>query len=123
MFREHVDEDGVVTGKVILDDTPVELPTRLKVPQSRADQIRQFIRQEMSAQAAAQGHETFEEADDFEWEDSDHLTPYELALLDGAEMAIQQIREARAAPKAPAADAASKPADSAPAVDKGSEDA
>lgn len=56
-----------------VDDTPVELPTRLRLPQSRTDQIRQFIREEMSRASASQGHETFEEADDVEPDDDDHL--------------------------------------------------
>lgn len=66
-----------------VDNTPVEMPTRLRLPQSRTDQMRAFIRQEMSRQAAETGHETFEEADDFEINEEDlPLTPYELMDLE-----------------------------------------
>ena len=67
-----------------VDNTPVEIPTRLRLPQSRTDQIRAFIRAELSAQSQAQGHESFEEADDIEPDDEDGLpyTPYELADLE-----------------------------------------
>lgn len=57
------------------DNTPVEIPTRLRLPQSRTDQIRQFIREEMSRASSEQGHETFEEADDLE-PDDDESTPF-----------------------------------------------
>lgn len=67
-----------------LDTTPVEVPTRLKLPQSRTDQIRAFIRQELSMRAENQDHETFEEADDLEPDDEEYLpfTPYELNELE-----------------------------------------
>lgn len=66
-----------------VDNTPVEIPTRLRLPQSRTDQIRSFIRQELSRQALDQGHETFEEADDFEIDEEDSpLSPYELHDLE-----------------------------------------
>lgn len=65
-------------GFEIPDNTPVEVPTRLRGGTSRIEQIRRFVRFEMSQQAARQGEETFEEADDFslaggeEW-----FSPYE----------------------------------------------
>lgn len=66
-----------------VDNTPVGIPTRLRLPQSRTDQIRSFIRQELSNQALEQGHETFEEADDFEIDEEDSpLSPYELHDLE-----------------------------------------
>lgn len=66
-----------------VDDTPVSIPTRLKLPQSRTDQMREFIRREMSIQAAEQGEETFEEADDFEIDEEDTpLTRYEMLYLE-----------------------------------------
>jgi len=58
-----------------VDNTPVEMPTRLRLPQTRTDQIRAFIRQELSMVAQDQGHETFEEADDLEPDDEDS-TPF-----------------------------------------------
>lgn len=67
-----------------VDNTPVELPTRLRLPQSRTDQIRQFIREEMSRAASDQGHETFEEADDIEPDDEESMpySAYELSQLE-----------------------------------------
>ena len=67
-----------------VDNTPVEIPTRLRLPQSRTEQIRQFIREEMSRASAESGHETFEEADDLE-PDEEEVMPYsayELADLE-----------------------------------------
>lgn len=68
-----------------VDRTPVEIPTRLRLPQSRTDQIRAFIREEISRKAEAAGVETFEEADDIEPnEDEGELpfSPYELNELE-----------------------------------------
>lgn len=66
-------------GFEVPDPKPVEMPTRLKLPQSRADQIRAFVRQEMSEQMHAQGFESFEEADDFDLpEGEDWASPYEV---------------------------------------------
>lgn len=59
------------------DPTPIEIPTRLRVPQRQVDRIREMIRQEMSQAAAASGVETFEEADDFYMEDVEFSSPYE----------------------------------------------
>lgn len=67
-----------------VDNTPVAIPTRLRLPQNRTEQMRHFIRQEMSRNAAESGHETFEEADDIEPDDEEAmpLTPYELRDLE-----------------------------------------
>jgi len=67
-----------------VDNTPVEIPTRLRLPQSRTDQIRQYIRAELSRQASDNSMETFEEADDIEPDDEEGLpyTPYELSALE-----------------------------------------
>lgn len=59
------------------DSTPVEVPTRLRMPQRQVDRVREIIRQEMSRQAAAEELETFEEADDFELPDVEAFSPYE----------------------------------------------
>lgn len=65
-------------GYEIPDNTPVELPSRLRVPQSRVDQIRGYIREEMSRSAAKDQQESFEEADDFNLPDGeDWFSPYE----------------------------------------------
>ncbi len=47
---------------------------------SSTDRIRQIIRFELAQQMADQGHETFDEADDFEFDEDDDKweSPYEL---------------------------------------------
>lgn len=65
-------------GYEIPDNTPVELPTRLRVSPNRISQMRQLVRAELSRAAAEQGHETFEEADDFSLPDGEEwVSPYE----------------------------------------------
>lgn len=69
-------------GREILDNTPVEMPLNYKEPPSIQDMIRQAIRIEMSQQAAAQGMESFEEADDFAVDDDDDfVSPYQLSEM------------------------------------------
>lgn len=62
-----------------LDDTPLGLPTKFK-RQSWIDNMREFVRSEMSRQADSLEAETFDEADDFWVDDDDTLprTQYEL---------------------------------------------
>lgn len=57
-------------GLEYLDPKPMEVPAELRRPESMDEKIRRIIRTNLSEQAAAQGRETFEEADDFEVEDS-----------------------------------------------------
>jgi len=65
-------------GYEIPDNTPVAIPTRLRMPQSRTEQIRAFIRSELSRQSADHGQESFEEADDFSLDDGQEwVSPYE----------------------------------------------
>lgn len=64
-------------GYEIPDNTPVEIPTRLRLPPNRILEMRALIRQEMSAEAALSGHETFEESDDFDLPDVDRTSPFE----------------------------------------------
>lgn len=68
-------------GEQIGDPRQTEWPTELKRPLSLQDEIKRFIRLEMSEAARNQGLETFEESDDFDvGEDPDLLLPtaYEL---------------------------------------------
>lgn len=67
-------------GHEILDPTPVEMPMQWKRPPTLQEQIKAFVRRELSEQAAAAGAETFEEADDFDIEDDplDPLSEWEL---------------------------------------------
>ncbi|AZL82755.1 hypothetical protein [Apis mellifera associated microvirus 48] len=88
-----------------LDDTPVSMPTRLRLPQSRTEQIRQYVREEMSRAAAEQGHESFEEADDFSLDDEEDmpLSPYELAMLEPTPPLQNGVSAEGAPPVGPAA--------------------
>lgn len=66
-------------GREIPDNTPVAVPAGWARPPTIEELIRRHIRVEMSRQAADQGMESFEEADDFEVdEDGDPLSPYEI---------------------------------------------
>lgn len=66
-------------GEEILDQTPVAIPVRLSRPATMAEQVRNLVRQQLSQYAADQGHETFEDADDFDvGDDYDPSSPYEL---------------------------------------------
>lgn len=64
----------------IPDPVPVAKPVGWQAPPSLQEQIRRLIRTEMSMRAAAEGRETFEEADDFDVpdEDPDPVSPYTL---------------------------------------------
>ena len=66
-------------GREIVGNHLVEFPLRWKRPLTLQEQIRQHIRTYISEQAAAQGEETFEEADDFDVDDDfDPRSPWEL---------------------------------------------
>lgn len=69
-------------GEHVPDPRPVEWPTGLRRPLSIQDEIKRFIRHELSMKARDEGIETFQEADDFDTaEDPDLLLPtaYELS--------------------------------------------
>lgn len=69
-------------GEEIPDPTPVEVPLNLRRPLSLQDEMRRFIRTELSQQASAKGDESFEEADDFEVDDEEEfITQYELTEM------------------------------------------
>lgn len=59
------------SGKEIPDPTPVEWPLGLSRPLSLQDEIKRFVRSELSRAAAADGFESFEEANDFEVDDDE----------------------------------------------------
>jgi len=67
-----------------LDITPVELPIGYQKPESLAEQMRRFIKTEVSNQAAQDNLGTFTEEDDFEL-DEEILTPYELTDMEETE--------------------------------------
>ena len=55
----------------ILDPTPVELPEGAEKPPSLEEEMKRFVREQMSDMARRLGMETFEEADDFEDDEAD----------------------------------------------------
>lgn len=66
-------------GREVLDDTPVALPAKFK-RQSWIDNMREFVRQELSRQAEGIEMESFEEADDFDVDDDPEIkSPYEIS--------------------------------------------
>lgn len=66
-------------GHEILDGTPMAVPAGFKKPENLAETIQRLVRRGLSEAAAAQGFETFEEAEDFDVPDEtfDPATPYE----------------------------------------------
>lgn len=65
-------------GWELLDPTPVAIPTGFKVPETMEQRVQRLTRTSMSALAAEQGYETFEESEDFNiGDDIDPSTPYE----------------------------------------------
>jgi hypothetical protein len=95
-----------------IDTTPVELPTRLRIPQNRTDQIRAYIREEISRASLNTGHESFEESDDIEPDDGDEMpySPFELHELEPA----TPLQNGVAAQAAPAVDPPATPEVPAP---------
>lgn len=68
-----LDKDGIEHP----DPRPIEVPTRLKMPQRQVDRVREIIRQEFSRRAMEDGKESFEEADDFDIPGEEPFSPYE----------------------------------------------
>lgn len=66
-------------GREIPDQTRPEIPLGFKRPETLAEKIRRLVRSEHVRQSAeAYGHETFEEADDFDvGDDFEPSSPYE----------------------------------------------
>lgn len=66
-------------GFEVFDQTPIETPTRLRMPIGHVERMRAVVRQELSRAAQDWGDETFEEADDFDLpDDEQYVSPYEL---------------------------------------------
>lgn len=66
-------------GREILDPTPVEMPVGMKRPESLQQMIQRLVRAQISQAAVDDGHESFEEANDFDIDEDDDLplTVYE----------------------------------------------
>ncbi len=65
------------------DNTPIELPVGYDYPESLADQMRRFIREEVSA-SRDEGKGSFEEEDDFT-DDEEPLSQYEMTDMQEVE--------------------------------------
>ena len=89
-------------GHEVLDQTPLAIPVGFGPPETLAEQIRRILRTEQfRASIEAEGHESFEEADDFDvGDDFDPKSPYE-EDFEPAVSATQVSPEE--APKAPPA--------------------
>lgn len=65
-------------GEEICNSEPMAIPLKFQRPTTIQEDIKRFIRAELSQQAEANSYETFEESDDFEVEDDiDFYSPYE----------------------------------------------
>lgn len=74
-------------GQEDIDPEPLEIPLGAMKPPSIFDQMKRYIRSQVSAQVHAKGFESFEEANDFEvGEDDEPFSPYEVR-----EMAAEAI--------------------------------
>ncbi len=67
-----------------LDATPIEMPIGYQKPESLADQMRRFIKTEVSKSAQENDLGTFTQEDDFEL-DEEILTPYEMTDMQEVE--------------------------------------
>lgn len=60
-------------GRQVPDPRPVEVPLSFQRPPSLQEEIKRFVRLELSKRAASQELESFDEADDFDVDDEDPL--------------------------------------------------
>lgn len=58
-------------GQEIPDSTPLAVPAGMRKPESVTEMMRRLIRQDMSRHFEKQGHESFDEANDFDVEEED----------------------------------------------------
>lgn len=66
-------------GQEVPDSRPLVHPLGMVVQETLAEKIKRMVRYELSQAASSQGHETFEDADDFDVGDDEELrSPYEL---------------------------------------------
>lgn len=72
-------------GRELPDPTPVEVPLGFQRPESLTDMVRRMIRGQLSVAAAEEGHETFDEANDFDVPEEDaelHGTEFEEMVVE-----------------------------------------
>lgn len=90
-------------GQELPDPTPLEVPLGVKRPASLQEQIQAMIRSAVSSAAERNGHETFEEANDFEIDDddfTDQMTEHEFRTMkveipEGAKATLEEFRAKR----------------------------
>ncbi len=75
----------------ILDNTPVEMPVGYHLPETLADQMRRFIREEVSA-AREDDQGSFEDEDDF-YDEDPLLSPYEMTDMQEVEEILAEDNE------------------------------
>lgn len=80
-------------GREILDQTPVEWPVGVSVPESMEQKIARMVRVGVSQFAQENGAETFDEADDFDVDDPEAL-PDSTHELDDDQLRIAADMEA-----------------------------
>lgn len=111
-------------GQEIPDDTPVVIHFRGRTV-SQFDQVREYIRSELSRQASGLGMETLEEANDFDVEDDLFPVSAHEYDRDTEEADLEALRRGDprtsrpAAPAGGAAPAGSPPAGGNPAAEAG----
>lgn len=97
-------------GRELPDSKPIEVPAGFQRPPTLMEQIERCFRQVVSRNAEARGHETFDDANDFEVGDGDPTdtdTKYTDLMEDDAFSGARDLdREAAAAARAAIADAA-----------------
>lgn len=83
-------------GWEILDPRPLEIPGNVRIPETLAQQVQRLVRTSISAHAAAQGLETFEESEDFDVaDDFDPTSPFEVFFdpVIGKEISAAEFRQ------------------------------
>lgn len=68
------------------DPSPIEIPAELKRPESMDQRIKRLVHSQIQAKAMEEGFETFEEANDFEVDDSFDgdgiMSPYDVQEME-----------------------------------------
>lgn len=65
--------DALLNGREVPDDVPLAATLKLPKQESLSDMIQRLVRTNISALAASEGYETFEEANDFDIGDDPEL--------------------------------------------------
>lgn len=96
LHRAMIDQNGAE----LHNPTPVSIPIGQQRPPTLKEQIQRVLRTELSNQAASQGHETYEEANDFDIDDDDTMySPYELQpMQDDLEPIVDKPEPAKKEP-------------------------